>query len=311
MLFFSIENIFKNGILLLFFFAASMANAFAASDTIKVETGFGPEDFALDTANNRLLISCDNRRNSYTKGEIWAYDISESKARKILFTSPLGFDFHPHGVFLYRENNTSWLYVINHIGKHQSEIDRFTVLKERLQLDKRFTDISGKPNDLVVTSKDEFYYTDYKTFGGSIIRYSNGKEVKVIKGLKMPNGIILENDTLYFTSTLSGKLYKAPLSTFKKQTVCKLKGGDNIIRMEPGVFLVASHQSFSKFMKHAKDPAKISPSLVYRVSAKSGEKEVIFSDDGSRISAVSTALIYKNTLYLGQVFDDFILVLHF
>jgi len=60
-------------------------------------------------------------------------------------------------------------------------------------------------------------------------------------------------------------------------------------------------------MKHAKDPAKISPSLVYKVDPETGNKEVIFKDDGNKIPAVSTAVLFKNTLYFGQVFDGFIL----
>ena len=295
--------------LLLSIIFITYAVTISASDTIKVNTGFGPEDLAIDTLNDRILISCDNRRNNMMQGEIWIYDISSEKARKLLFETPPGFNFHPHGIFLYTENGVPFLYVINHIYKDKSEIDRFVVLKDKLKLDKRITGITGKPNDLVVTGMDEFYYTDYKTFGGSIILHKNGKEQKVIKGLKMPNGIIIENDTLYFTATLNGKLYKASLTGYKKETVCKLKGGDNIMKTPDGNFLTASHQSFSKFMKHAKNPSKKSPSMVYLVSPKNGSKKIVFSDDGNKISAVSTAVLYKNTLYLGQVFDRFILVI--
>ncbi|NPA37912.1 MAG: hypothetical protein GXO47_13805 [Chlorobi bacterium] len=300
---------FETVLFSLLFIPVFTTTALASPDTIKVSTGSGPEDLAIDTLNNRILISCDNRRNNHMQGEIWMYDTQAGKARKLLFETPLGFNFHPHGIFMYTENGVSYLYVINHIYKDKSEIDRFIVREQNLKLDKRITDITGKPNDLVVTGKDEFYYTDYKMTGGSIIRYSNGQEQKVVKGLKMPNGIILLNDTLYFTTTLNGRLYKTSIASFEKQTVCKLKGGDNIMLCGDDCFLIASHQSFGKFRKHAKHPGVISPSLVYRVNRHTGKKEVIFSDDGSTISAVSTALIYKNTLYLGQVFDGFILVI--
>jgi hypothetical protein len=76
-----------------------------------------------------------------------------------------------------------------------------------------------------------------------------------------------------------------------------------------GKFLIASHQKFGKFMKHAKYPSKFSPSLVYMVDPQTGEKDVVFADDGRVISAVSTAVLYNGTLYLGQVFDGFVLVI--
>ena len=301
--------VLKTASLFLFICSISVTNGFATGDTIKIVTGYGPEDLVIDTLNERLLISCDNRRNNAMQGEIWMYDIQKGTARKLLFETPLNFDFHPHGIFLLSGNGKPYLYVINHIYKDQSEIDRFLVLKDKLKLDKRYTDITGKPNDLFVLSKEEFYYTDYKMFGGSIVHFANGTETKVIKNLKMPNGIFIENDTIYFTATLNGKLYKASLNDFKKQTVCKLKGGDNIMQAPDGSFLIASHQKFGKFMKHAKDPAKISPSLVYKVDPETGNKEVIFKDDGNKIPAVSTAVLFKNTLYFGQVFDGFILAI--
>ncbi len=280
-----------------------------SSDTLKVVTGNGPEDMMIDTAHNRILISCDNRRNNAIQGGIWMYDIRKESTRKLLFETPLNFDFHPHGIFLLSSGGKSYLYVINHIYKDQSEIDRFLVLDDKLKLDKRYSDITGKPNDLFVISKDEFYYTDYRMFGGSVVHYSDSTETKVIKNIKMPNGIIMADDTLYFTSTLGGKLYKASVKDYKKRVVCKLKGGDNIMKAPDGRFLIASHQKFGKFMKHAKDPSRKSPSLVYLVNPGTGKKDVVFSDDGNLISTVSTAIVYNNSLCLGQVFDDFILII--
>lgn len=40
---------------------------------------------------------------------------------------------------------------------------------------------------------------------------------------------------------------------------------------------------------------------------ETGEKEVLFSDDGKLISAASTAIRYGDFLYVSQVFDNFVL----
>ena len=275
----------------------------------KVEVGSGPEDLVLDTVvGRRLIISCDNRRNRYMKGSIWEYDLSTGKATVFPFKQALYFDFHPHGMHMITANGVSYLFVINHILKTHSEIDRFIVTKDLLVLDKRYQTIPGLPNDIFALSKDEFYYTSSKMMSGKIYHFTGGKATPVIKGLNMPNGIYLENDTLYFTVTLSNVLLKAPLKTLKKKKVCNLKGGDNITKYSRNEFLIASHQSFNKFMKHSKHPEKHSPSLIYKVNFETGEKTVVFSDDGKTISAASTAVSYKNKLYIGQVFEGFILV---
>lgn len=274
----------------------------------KVIVGPGPEDLVLDTViGRRLIISCDNRRNNHIQGNIWQYDFSTGKAMVLMFKQALYFDFHPHGMHMITQDGVSYLFVINHIFSSHSEIDRFIVKKEHLVLDKRYQGIPGQPNDIFALSKDEFYYTSSKMIGGKIYHFVNDKAAPVIKGLKMPNGIYIENDTLYFTATLGNALFKAPLKTFKKKKVCKLKGGDNIMKYSKNEFLIASHQSFSKFMKHAGNPQKPSPSMIYKVNIVTGEKKVVFSDDGNTISAASTAVSYQNKLYIGQVFEDFIL----
>jgi hypothetical protein len=45
----------------------------------------------------------------------------------------------------------------------------------------------------------------------------------------------------------------------------------------------------------------------FAINRITGEQKVLFSDDGKKISAASTALIYDGHLYISQVFDDFIL----
>jgi len=61
-----------------------------------------------------------------------------------------------------------------------------------------------------------------------------------------------------------------------------------------------------KRQKKEKPP---SPSEVYRIDliGDSGTAKCVFGDPGRRISAASTAFPYEGSLFLGQVFDDFVL----
>lgn len=274
----------------------------------RINVGGGSEDFALDTVvGNRLLISCDKRREKNLQGSIWAYDLNSTRAQLFPFKSPLGFDFHPHGVSLVSTSEATYLFVINHRTKDATEIDRFIIKNKQLVLDHRFKDIIGTPNDLFSISKDEFYYSDYKTIGGSIIHY-NGEYKKIVKHLNYPNGVYIENNTLFYSTTVNGHMYKLDLNTNKKHKLSKIKGADNVMEHSKNELLVTSHPRFIKFIKHYKKSSNKSPSAVYKVNKNNKEKELLFYDDGSIISATSTALFYKNKLYLGQVFDSFILM---
>jgi len=60
-------------------------------------------------------------------------------------------------------------------------------------------------------------------------------------------------------------------------------------------------------LRHKNNPEVLSPSVIYEVDTLTGEKSVLFSDDGSLISAASTGLRYGKYLYISQVFDNFVL----
>lgn len=85
-------------------------------------------------------------------------------------------------------------------------------------------------------------------------------------------------------------------------------GQDNIMRCGNNL-VVACHPKPLKFLKHAVNPKKLSPTHVYTVDIATGSQAInrIFVDDGSRISTGSTAIIYKDKLYISQVFQPYIL----
>lgn len=85
-------------------------------------------------------------------------------------------------------------------------------------------------------------------------------------------------------------------------------GQDNIM-LCGNTLVVACHPKPFKFLAHAMNPAKHSPTHVYTVDIKTGSEEIkrIFVDDGSRVSTGSTAILYKGKLYVSQVFQPYIL----
>jgi hypothetical protein len=61
-----------------------------------------------------------------------------------------------------------------------------------------------------------------------------------------------------------------------------------------------------RFMAHAGNKEKTSPTQIFRILADGTTKE-IYANDGEEISAASTGLSYKNKLFISQVFEPFIL----
>lgn len=81
---------------------------------------------------------------------------------------------------------------------------------------------------------------------------------------------------------------------------------DNII--SNGTDLIVSvHPDEVKFAMLSYFPSNLSPSRTYSINKETGNAKMIFNDDGTIISGSSTALVYGGTLYLAQVFDDFVL----
>ena len=127
--------------------------------------------------------------------------------------------------------------------------------------------------------------------------------------MSYPNGIHKLNDTLYVSTVISNKVFQIyqTESGYKRKKLLKVKGGDNFSINGKNSLLLTSHPKLMKFIKHAKNPEKKSPSQVFEINTKTGEMKLIFSSEGEDISAVSVAVEYKGFLYLGQVFDGFIL----
>ncbi len=271
----------------------------------QVEVGWGPEDFDLDQSKTvdypRLLVACDERRDGETQGEIWEVDLRDFSSRKLEISFEDATNFHPHGMSTFGD----FLFVISHNDKKE-EFYRFKIAKGELIEDTVWTeDVIGHGNDLYVVGENEFYYSDFKAFGGSVVHYFEGEWEKVVKHLRYPNGVYVMGDALYVTTTLQNKVFACDLAEGTKEKIAKVKGGDNLMYDGTNLY-TTSHPNFRKFIKHYKNAEKKAPSVVYEISLQ-GNK-VIYSDAGEQISAASVAWRYEDYLIIGQVFDNFLWV---
>lgn len=283
-----------------------VADGVKTSEYKKVVVGWGPEDFELDPSGvvdyPRLLVACDERREGKTQGEIWEVNLTDFSSRplEIIFKDSTT-NFHPHGVSAYQD----YYFVISHNGK-QDEFYRFKIEGDRLYEDTVFIEgIIGSGNDIFAVGENEFYYSDFKYFGGSVVRYYEGEWKKVVRHLKYPNGVYVLGDALYVTTTLQNKVFAYDHGVETKEKIAKVKGGDNLSYDGTNLY-TTSHPKFGKFIQHYKHTEKKSPSVVYEIGLNGNR--VIYSNAGEEVSAASVAWRYEDYLLIGQVFDNFLWV---
>jgi hypothetical protein len=295
----------------------------------KIEVGHGPEDFVLDTFNQRerLIISCSSRRSSDPKfKEIVAMDIQNEKItilpRK---NEPSDLHFSPHGIDLAMVNGILKLYVVNHSANEVEQVLIYKVFDDFIQFELGiYTNDFISLNSVAALPNGSFYVTNdagkknsnfEKLFAlrkSSVAYYdANRGFSEIVKDkLAYANGLSIKGDKLYISTTQKKDLLEMGIAANGSLALSRKlqgkKGMDNITIAGNHMF-IPCHPKFMKFIKHMKNSNKFSPAEVYVFNIETGKFAKIFSDSGENISAPATALFHKDNLYIGQVFNSHIL----
>lgn len=149
----------------------------------------------------------------------------------------------------------------------------------------------------------------WKMKSGWAGKFSNGK-IQAVSDYKMayPNGVLEVDSDLWVSTVRQHRIFcfpKGDLSA-KPLEVARIPGGDNLIDAGEEV-LVTAHIKPFKFISHARNAKKESPSVVYAIHKKTHAVRVVYSDSGAHISTASTALKHGSYLYISQIFEGFIL----
>jgi arylesterase/paraoxonase len=297
----------------------------------------GAEDITVHPKNGIAYISAYNIRaveaGQDGKGDIFSYDLNSKKP--VLTKLHAGMkDFRPHGISLFTTNEgPDVLFVINHSGGNHA-VEKFHIVGNRLKHQKTITDPALiSPNDILAISPDHFYVTnDHGTTSGlmrlledylrlklSNVVYFNGQNFsQAASDIGYANGINISADKKFiFVSCVteqSLKIYyhdpSAPGKLKFKQKIKLNTGVDNIERDAHGNLWIGAHPQLLKFVAHAKDQEKKSPSQILRVSLgkmDAYQVDEIYLDDGDDISGSSVAAVYGNRMLIGSVFEPKIL----
>ncbi len=297
-------------------------------ESTQIPIGPGPEDFILDESQDqpRLLISCDERRaENPPNGEIYSFNlITEENQKMPRLGEPEDFIFHPHGIDLNCESGTCYLYVISHNERdHLESIVKYEVDGLNLKFVAVYNDpLLVSPNALTAFGDGTFLVSNdagkkgsiwemlFKLKRAKLIFFDGEKYTQAYhKKHAYGNGITHRGNQVYLATTRQNKLFAFDFENGKlsnRRTLAKIKGQDNL-RFDGEDLILAVHLKLLAFIKHFKNAEKKSPSTVYRIDPKTGEKELVYINDGEQISASATGIIYQNNLYISQVFDPFIL----
>ena len=296
----------------------------------------GPEDMAADEDLGLLFISSTDRwktlNGQASDDGIFLLRPDSSQNPHKLPTTYKG-SFHPHGISLYQDHSTSYLFAVNH-NASGSFVEIFEYRNDSLFHLRSVSDASMCcPNDVVAVGKDQFYVTndhgtpkgfmrtleEYLRLPFSKLLFYDGDSMRLAhKGMNYANGVNISNDrSRLFVATTTGQ----NLLVFDRDSTNglltlrnKLKlhtGVDNIDVDRDGTLWIAAHPKLLAFVSHAKDSSKRSPSQVLQL-LPSTEKQgytvkEVFLDDGSTLSGSSIATRYKDEIFVGGVFERKIL----
>jgi arylesterase / paraoxonase len=297
----------------------------------------GPEDLAIDRETGILYISSHERREKNKTGFLYTLDVKKEAKIPLKIETNYPEKFAPHGIFLATVLGVKKLYVISHpklIGGSEHTIEIFKIEKDKLSFEATLkNDLLLSPNDLFVTQDGKIFVSNDVPAGvgfgqimhvvlrlnSSPISYYNGKEWSLLnEKTAFGNGILIKKengkDYLYRSSHVYESILKYELNYSKSgepelkliQKIGLGSGPDNLEEEENGNILVAAHKSNMRFMAHAGNKEKTSPTQIFRIFTDGTTKE-IYANDGEEISAASTGLSFKNKLFISQVFEPFIL----
>ncbi len=300
----------------------------------------GSEDMTVSQDGGFLIISSTDRaaanlQNNRKQGGIYFIDLKTKGFKSKLLTADFTSEFYPHGIDLIRiDSNRHRLFVINHVNEENS-VEVFTLYnRDSLVFEKTLKDESMfSPNDIVALDSTRFYFTndrdakegwgkfkhDYLVLGNSKITYYDGSTYRTVAdGFTYSNGIRYDANRrlMYiaasrtFDITVFERLENGDLQQIDK--IDCGTGVDNIEFDENNHLWVGCHPSLLTFSAYSDGKKEKSPSEIIKIEYNGKDDyqiESVFMDDGTHVSGTSTAAIYEDLIFTGNVMDDHFLVL--
>jgi arylesterase/paraoxonase len=294
----------------------------------------GPEDITIHPGKRIAYISSTDRwalqQGEPGKGAIFSYDLSKDHPKPVIMQHDFADDFNPHGMSLFVDKQgNERLFVVNHSkGRHSIEI--FQLNNDNLaHLETLQDPMMISPNDVVAVGLNQVYFTNDHGYADGALRtleeyarlkranlvYYDGRSYKeAASGFSYANGVNVSRDgkKLYLAATTEMTLYvfqrDIESGTLSQEAEIALDTGvDNIEIDANGDVWIGAHPQLLKFVGHAGDSSKLSPSQVLRIRQNSSGDYAVaekYLDKGQELSGSSVAAVLENRLLIGAVFES-------
>ncbi|MCC5885286.1 MAG: SMP-30/gluconolactonase/LRE family protein [Gammaproteobacteria bacterium] len=299
----------------------------------------GPEDLEIDDLLRIAFISATPRREPGALGSLYWLDLDDLDAVPLPIPRD-GPELAPHGLSLVRVDGELYLHVINHADAAGSTVEQYRYVPApevgaRAGALEHLATVSDpalfSPNDLAAVDARRFYVTNDHGGRSPLLRslehvlgfrlgdvqYYDGQQFHTVATRQgFANGILLTRGggrvlvaetvpgtvTSYLRDSVTGLL--TPESYMRFET-----GPDNLTQAEDGSIWMVGHPRLADFVAHARDPSRLSPTDVYRIDfyGRSADFGAVLADDGSLISGGSTAAVRGRLMWVGNVFDPYLL----
>ncbi len=302
----------------------------------RIEGVVGGEDLQWRPNGEEIFVSAQDRRSLDARGHI--YRVYPDREGQVVDVTPeLDFSFHPHGLYLYVDDDgRERLFVVNHRGgwSPPSTIEIFDVDADGALTHVRSVqdDALKSPNDVVAVGPEEFYVTNdhgrRSSLGrtletylrlplGNVVFFDGERFSEAYRGTKYANGINVSADgrELYLAETVrrTVKIFDRDPETHEiqwRETIPVKTGVDNIDVAADGSLWVAAHPKLLTFTSHQQDHDTRSPSQVLRLhrdGEEAWEVEEIYLNDGDPISGSATGAVHDGLMVIGPVYDPWLL----
>ena len=305
------------------------------SDTLLIK---GAEDIAISRTDSFLIVSSTDRRlaadQGIIEGGLYFVDLKTSEFRTEKIETSWKGNFAPHGISMFRIGPGYYrIMAINHAEGHSVEVFEWKDSKMS-HLETLKNDLMVSPNDLVMVSENEFYFTnDHKytsgigrfaeDYGGlalsNVIFFDGTSYREVASGIAYANGINFDSSRklLYVASPRSFEINVYDVNedgTLAFQSIIPCGTGiDNLELDENGDIWTAGHPNLLKFTSYAAGKSDISPSEVLRISYRDKSDysiQQVYVEDGQILSGSSVAVPFGPYVFVGSVMDDEVLIIN-
>lgn len=293
----------------------------------RIATGPGPDDLAIQ--GNRLLFSSHDRRRFHRSGEIQLLDTVSGEVRTLKREGePVGLVLRPHGIDLVQRDGEWLLHVVSHDRDLFSDNHRIVIYALRGDtlhfLQQLESPLLSAPNDIAVADNGDLYVTNERSQGSSLVelilleRKANvvvhraGSGWRVAAGeLAFANGIYTKGDKVWVTQTLGEGLMRYVRrpdgSLGNPEQLGNLSLLDSLHATPDGKLLSPAYPSLINLGLHWQLDNRKARTVLNEIDPDTGNSHVLFQDSGQQISAVSSAVILGQRLYLGQLFESYLL----